>query len=175
MALPPPPPRTTGDSESWLAAFAQWAWSFYQAIVLENLYVTRAEQASAGDFDPTTLPDPSSASAASAQQTANEAYALADQADGKADTAQDAAETAAGVKGQVTVSGVTPTASHTFAEEQEDTSYFVLATAVASTGTPASGSAVITEVSKTTTAFTITVETAPGSANTVTFDFKAER
>lgn len=87
-----PPPRSTGDAQNDYPLLVNWLQRAYLNILQAVTYIN--EQVTAPDFDPTNLPDPATATVASAQQTANDAYALADQADGKADDAQADADSA---------------------------------------------------------------------------------
>lgn len=57
-----------------------WMNDFYRSTVTESGLLDPSYQATAGTFDPDALPDPENSSIAKAQQTANEAYALAQEA-----------------------------------------------------------------------------------------------
>lgn len=123
--------------------------------------------------------------ATSAGTAASAASAAAGVAAAAAAAAQSTANTAKAVTdiiskwfaGQVTISDAATSAVHTFSggEAEANTSYSVLMTATAQTGTPASGSATIISITKTTANITFNVETAPGVGNSVTFDFLALR
>lgn len=73
----PPPPRLTGDDAADLVALREWSWDFYNATVTQSGLLDPSFQSATGTFDPNNLPDPANSSIAKAQQTANEAYALA--------------------------------------------------------------------------------------------------
>lgn len=73
----PPPPRPTGDTAADLVELYEWAQSLYEAAVIEAKLLDPAHQANAGTFDANALTDPTAASIATAQDTANRAYALA--------------------------------------------------------------------------------------------------
>ena len=109
--------------------------------------------------------------AAAAQTDATQA--LADAA--TAQTAADLANTKLIEHGQVTISGTATTGDFTFTSAEPDTTYFVGATPVADSGTPAAGSKDISTVTKATDKFTLNLATAPGAGNSVTFDVQALR
>lgn len=87
-----PPPRSTGDAQNDYPLLLNWLQRAYQNILQAVQYIN--QQVTAPDFDPTNLPDPATATTASAQQTANDAYVLAGQAEDKAEAAQTDADTA---------------------------------------------------------------------------------
>lgn len=72
----------------------------------------------------------------------------------------------------VTVSGAATTGTFTFAaaNEEPDTSYYVVITPITVTGAAAAGASRVRSVSKTVTAVTFTVEAAPGAGTSVAFD-----
>lgn len=164
VAAPPQPPRLTGDKERDFTALAQWLNDFYTAVVRENFFVQASGQFDAGQFDPASLPDPASATLASAQNTANQAYTLAASAKSEIDALLIDA-------GSFTVADAATTAVHTFDAPLDDASYQVVASPSAATGTPASGSRIIASIAKTAASFTVTVTAAPTAGNAVTFDF----
>ena len=166
MAVPPPPPRVTGEIDKDIVSHTQWAGDFYKAAVLENAFLKTAGQFDPGTFDPASLPDPASTTIAKAQNTANQAYILAAAAQDDMDDQ---------VSGEITVSDADPSATHIFAEAQPDTSYSVVLAAKSKTGAPATGAYEIAEQVYTTADFTITVETAPGVGNSVTFVWHLRR
>ncbi len=159
MATPPPPPNIysyTGNDPGLIRALLEWVWAFYKSTVLEGYF--------------TTLPviedlvDPASATAATAQETANDALTLAVANDARLGDIQ---------SGTITVDGASTTGTATVLFS--DTNYNVVYGALSSTGTPAAGSFTPVSTGKTTTQITITVQTAPGGGNSVTFDFIAKR
>lgn len=79
--------------------------------------------------------------------------------------------------GSVTISDTDDNATVSFAAAQSDANYSLTVSPVpvASTGTPAAGSGTPVSLSKTTDNFTLTVDTAPGSGNSVTFDWQLAR
>ncbi len=74
---------------------------------------------------------------------------------------------------RVTIANTDTTGSCTWAVPYGHTTYTVLATATAQSASAAADSAIVTDVSKTTTAATLTIHTAPGSSEDVTFDVTA--
>lgn len=172
------PPRTTGDPQQDLALIVNWMYLLYQILQVNGTFVTAASQVTANTFNPTTLPDPANTNLANAQQTANNAYALASQAETAATAAQADATTSLNktkhwVVGQLTISGTATSATHTFsgAEAQTDTAYKIIASASAQSGAPAAGSSTLLTVTKNTAGFALNIATAPGGGNAVTFDF----
>jgi hypothetical protein len=75
------------------------------------------------------------------------------------------------LRGTVTVSELNTTATVTFSTNESDASFQVVLTAKSSTGTPAAGSNRVLSYTTATTGFTITVEAAPDTGNTVTFSW----
>lgn len=162
MPTPPPPPRTTGDPQADFIALSQWTGDFFKAAVLENGFVQSNGQFDPGDFDPSTLPDPASATIGGAQQTANQAYSLAANAKAIAQKFRAA--------GTVTISDAATTGDFTFPTAEADTSYFVSVTPSAKAGSPAPDSNVIESLTKATSKVTLTLTAAPGVGTSRTFD-----
>ena len=75
------------------------------------------------------------------------------------------------LRGIAQISGANTSTTVTFVNTEPNTSYYIVATPVSSTGSPAAGSNRVTSISKSTTGFTINVEAAPVGAATVTFDW----
>jgi hypothetical protein len=75
------------------------------------------------------------------------------------------------LRGLVQVTGVNTSATVTFTLAEPDNNYFIVATPVQLTNTPAVGSNRVTSITKTTSGFTINVEVAPGGAGIVTFNW----
>jgi hypothetical protein len=78
---------------------------------------------------------------------------------------------ASNLRGTVTVTGVATTGTVTFSTNEADASFQVVLTAKSSTGTPVAGSNRVLSYTTATTGFTITVEAAPDTGNTVTFSW----
>jgi len=168
VLTPPPPPRATGDAITDNKALIQWANDFYAKTVGGGYFLSAANQFDPGTFDPSQLPSPTSATVASAQNTANQAYGLASQALSRA-------AIAAGAIGEITISGLSTTGSVNFSQPQPNTNYIVLVSpVVAKTGTPAVGAFQVPEVAKTTSGFTLTLAAAPGAGNSVTYQYRVQ-
>lgn len=75
--------------------------------------------------------------------------------------------------GTIVVSGTNTTG--TAVVDFDDLAYVVVYGALSSAGTPAAGAFTVVSTNKTKTLITVTVQTAPGSGNSVTFDFIAKR
>lgn len=75
------------------------------------------------------------------------------------------------LRGQITITDASTSASVALNPAESDTTYFVTATPVASAGTPAAGSNRVTTITKATTSITVNVEAAPGAGNSATFDW----
>lgn len=176
VSTPPPPPRMTGNAETDFASLVTWAFDFYQAVSAQNDALNNVIGFDSGSFDISDLPDPATATVGSAQQTANDAYALAAAADSQAEqNAEDIATIDSGLAGTLTVSDANTTATHTFAVAEDSTAYKVFLQPTGTTGSPVLESTLIIDVSKSTGGFTITVNTAPGAGKTVTFDWHLRR
>ena len=169
IANPPPrPPRQTGNDKIDLANIITWAWDFYKSVVVNNLYLKQTEQLDTSTFDASDLPDPASATVASAQQTANEAYTLAA-------TLSASVKDRIGPNGSITISDTSRAVEVTFPEEEESTDYVIIAGCVEYTGTPPAGATLVIEIDKETTGFTLTVNEAPGSGCSTTFNWQMFR
>lgn len=75
------------------------------------------------------------------------------------------------LRGQIAVANAATTGAVVFTTAETDAVYFLAVTPVSVTGAPAAGSNRITQIAKTNTGFTITVEVAPGAGTSVTFDW----
>ena len=166
MAIPPPPPNIhsyKGNDQGLVRAIVEWIWAYYRATVLEGYFASKAELLSSNTAL-ISLIDPAAATAATAQQTANDALTLASVNDGRLDDTQ---------VGTITITDAATTGVATVSFT--DTAYNVVYGALSSTGTPVAASFVPVGTAKTTTQITITVQAAPGGGNSVTFDFIAKR
>lgn len=157
--LPSQPPRWEGDPKRDIASLSSWINQFYERAILEDYFATTV--AGSSDFDPSSLPDPANTNLQQAQQTANEAYILANVADQR---------TRNWIIGTVSVTETDLTVIYTFEEPQPDADYKVILTR-ASESDPAAGANAIEVVDKTVDDFTVTFDTVPGAGNTVDWDF----
>jgi hypothetical protein len=83
--VPPPPridfdPNDVASMAGAVRSLLGWVNDFYRSTVIESGLLDPDYQSTAGTFDPDSLPDPADSSIARAQQTANEAYKLAQEA-----------------------------------------------------------------------------------------------
>lgn len=159
----PPPPRLTGDAEKDASSLNRWIWDFYRIGVLEGEFLTVTSQTTdATETDVTDLPDPANTTASQAQQTANDAFTLAAIAAAVVSTM----EAGTFVIGELLTSGAV-----VLGTEQPDTDYNVIAVVTDISGAPATAARLITDIAKTTTGFTVTISSAPGSGTSVTYSY----
>lgn len=196
QGIVPTPPRSSGNDQKDLAALTDWTWQLYQVVALQETFVTTASQIN-NNFDPATLPNPSTSNTATAQGTANSAYVLANDAEERsilaqslANTAQLTANTAVAnsataqttantandrtknwAHGSLTITDASTNEVATLAVAQADTAYDVLVTPAGTSGIPPDGAYLVTDISKTNADFTVTIKAAPGVGNSVTFNY----
>lgn len=163
-AVPPPPPRHTGRDREDIVASFNWSHDFYEAAVVNGYFLDVVNSFATVTFDPASLIDPASATVATAQETANTAYLLADQAYAEALDARPLA-------GSASIADPATSFVHTFAEVEPDADYYVAVSPSGFTGAPAAGSRTVVSVVKTTADFTVTIQAAPGVGASVTFDW----
>ncbi len=156
------PPRATGNAEADAQALGQYLFEIAKILASQQETITGTLGGEAGEIDVSDLPDPASTNLPTAQQTANDAYLLAAQAQTRALKFRAA--------GSVTISETDTTADFTFPTAEADTSYFVVVTPTAVSGAAAAGSNIIESVTKTTTKITLTINTDPGAGTSRTFD-----
>jgi len=166
----PPPPRRTGNLQQDLLAQGEWIHVFHKKAILEQELLSTSAQAQAGDFDPSDLPDPATSTVAQAQQTANEAYAIAAINDDRIDVLE-----VNGLAGSFTLGAGDIASTVVFASAQPDTDYYVTLTPTDDSGSPVANSRVVRKVEKTVDDFEVTVVAPPGGGNTVTFDWILRR
>ncbi|MDG4721149.1 hypothetical protein [Thalassospira aquimaris] len=115
--------------------------------------------------------DPASATPATAQQTANDAKALATAANNRSIANRNIIRTF----GQVTITGTATSQTFEFEEEQPNATYNLVATPTGFTGTPVFEAFVPVTIDKSTDEFTLHVSDAPGTGNSVTYDWQLRR
>ena len=170
MAVVSPPPRFDGLSEeAQRKTLSDYLFRLVNELNEGGIFIKADDQASGGDFDPSQIVDPASATLASAQSTANAAYTLASTASVSAQRVIEA--------GSITITHPATSAVFAFTAEEEeaDADYFVQATKIDKTGTLASGSDEIDTVARTTAGLTLNTKAAPGVGNDVTFHILAMR
>lgn len=158
------PPRLAGSVEQQMAALQRWLWDVFTKLALTDLFVRFSEQFGSVDFDPGSLPDPASATIASAQETANNAYILAASALNNF-----------GPTGQFTITDPDTTAVVTFDDEEANDDYVVQITPDSFSGTASSNGFIVVSVVKTTAGFTVTIAAAPGTSAAITFNYTVFR
>lgn len=164
MGTPPPPPNIpTGQASDpmLLRSIVEWMWSFYKTTVKEGYFAQTSEVQALSN-----LIDPTSATAASAQATANSALSLATVNDGRLNDIK---------AGTVTVSGTATAAAASFATAFADTAYYVAYGVESVTGAPASGSYTPSGTAKTVNDLTLSLLAAPGAGNAITYNWIAVR
>ncbi len=160
----PDPPRFDENlsPKALLAAQNRYMWDLHQSFQSGEV-LQKTEQSQVQTTNDDTLPDPATATVATAQQTANTATQTANQA------AAAVAQTIVGV-GQITISGANTTGSGG-GFDAGGTDYTVSVTCVATSGAPPTASSIVRAVAKGASSLGITIDTAPGSGKSVTFDF----
>ncbi len=165
--LPLSPPRIHKNAEENSAAYSQWFVDYYRDVTLKEYYISRNESVLYKKFDGNALVEPVKATIATAQDTANNAYQLAK-------TASDPDYL---VYGQIVISNTNSEAIVTFAEEQPDNNYIIVASVGASSGVGVQFGTFlirgITNQSK--SGFTINIVTEPGVGNTVVYNWILRR
>ena len=169
--LPPQPPRNNKDPESNFYAYTQWMVDLYRSLVLNGYYISRNESQEFDTFDGENLVAPGNATIATAQDTANNAYTAAENAQAGAESVADALDS--WESGQALIENTATTVAVTFDVEKANASYIVVASVGASSGSglPAECYLQTGITSLTTTGFTINIHTAPGAGNSVTYNW----
>lgn len=158
------PPRTTGNATADLPILIDWFWRAYQVITQSVAYIN--SQVNNPDFNVADLPDPTNTTLAQAQQTANDAYNLANTAINRLNGF---------ISGSFTLSDADTGAVVTFNTPQVDANYRVLVQPVDFTGTPPTDAFIVAEKSYTAASFTVIMIGTPGLGNTTTFDWQLIR
>lgn len=155
------PPRTTGNPQTDLPLLNDWLFNAYQIIRDSVTYIS--EEVNPALVTVNNLPDPNGTTLAQAQQTANDAFSLAVQNQGRLDQFQ---------FGTFEVTDTDVGFEITFAEELEDTDYTVIVQAVSFTGSPPVEAFVVKQKVYATDKFTVTMYSAPGTTNAVTYEWQ---
>lgn len=173
------PPRTTGNVQADLPILVDWLWRAYQVITQSVTYINA--QINSADIEFANLPDPNNTTLAQAQQTANDAYSLANQADGKADDNADDIDTlqelwAGLISGTVTISDTDVGFEVTFGTAQPDTNYVAIVQPISSSGSPSLNSFIVKTKTYATDKFTVIVQGSPGTpTDDVTWEYQIIR
>lgn len=166
----PGPPRVEGNLDPNLKAMVEWLLQFYSAFQRIIGQLDPSNGLSASDALQQVI-DPATATPATAQQTANDAKSLATAANNRSIANRDIIRTF----GQFTITGTATSETVTFDEEQPNATYSISITAVEFDGTPEFEAFVPVTVEKTTEDFTVHVSVAPGTGDSVTFDWQLRR
>jgi hypothetical protein len=180
------PPRSTGNPAQDYPILIDWVYKAFQVINQAVGYINNQVQENP-DFDITNLPNPATSTIAQAQNTANQAYVIADGADDKADaldTRMDTAEAdidalqgkfAALLSGDFTITDANVGVLLTWATPQPDTNYKVIIQPVSITGTPAANAYIVATKTYNTADFSATMLAAPGVGNSITYEYQLIR
>lgn len=158
------PPRSTGNAHADFPLILDWMWKAYQVISQSVNYIKA--QATSPDVNIEDLPDPATATISSAQVTANQAYALANDQKGRIDNF---------ISGTVTVSDTDDNGSVSFSSTQGNSDYRIILQAKSVTGAPAAASLAIKTKTYTEAGFSFTLGSAPGAGTSVTFEWQLIR
>ena len=174
------PPRTTGNAVQDFPLVVDWMWRAYQ-VIQQSVRFINEQVVGLPDITVTNLPDPATSTVAIAQETANIAYEVASQANGKAgqavsdvaamDTRVTTLENKVIPKGAFQITAAETGASVSI-PTQPDTNYVIMVQPKGIVaGTPASGAYIITGKTYSTTGFSVTIQAAPGAGNTLNYDW----
>ena len=174
------PPRTTGDAQQDLPILIDWFYRAYQVITQSVTYIN--SQVDSGDVTVANLPDPNSTTLAAAQQTANNAYTLADTVQNDLEDAvndiealQERVTDINSIYGTFDISDTDVGIELTFVEEQPDTDYRVIVQPLSNTGSPANNAFIVKEKTYATDKFTVIMLAAPGAGDTITYEWQLIR
>jgi len=166
----PSQPRITGNLERDLPILINYLQSVANSFNALSAAVEALNQLP-DDFDASSLIDPASATAATAQKTANDAFTLASSNKARLDALIEINN----MTGTADVSGGSDAGSVTFAEELDDADYEVVLQPVAITGAPDPDAFLVIDITPASTGFDFTVHTAPGASTSVTFQWWLRR
>ena len=158
-----PPPRSTGDAQQDYPLIIDWMYRVYHVVQQSVSFIN--SQLSQNTVL-TELPDPDTATIASAQQTANEAYSLAAAQKSRIDGF---------IGGEFTISDTDVASSISFDEDQEDVDYRIMIGAKSVSGSPAANSFIVKTKTYTVSGFDVTLYAAPGAGTSVTFEWQLIR
>jgi len=169
MAAPIPrtleaPPRTTGNPQRDLPILIDWFYRAWQVVQQSINYIN--SQVNNPDFSVADLPDPTNTTLANAQQTANDAYNLANTAINRLNGF---------VSGTFTISDTDVGVELVFSTPQLDTDYRVIIQPVSFTGTPVDNAFIVKTKTYATDKFTVIMLAAPDTSNSVTYEWQLIR
>lgn len=159
------PPRSTGNVQQDFPILIDWFYRAYQVIQASVKFINDQVQA-----NPNTtiadLPSPATSTVAQAQQTANNAYILANTANNRLNNL---------LAGTFTITGAATSDTLTFTTAQADANYRVMVQAISSTGTPVDSAFIVKSKTYSEASFSVTLVAAPGVGNSVTFEWQLIR
>lgn len=159
-----PPPRTTGNATTDLPLLIDWFYRAYQVITESVKYIN--SQISNPEFNVADLPDPQNTTLALAQQTANDAYNLANTADNRIDGM---------ISGTFTTTNSDTGAIITFSTPQIDSNYRVIIQPTGKIASPPIDAFVVAQKTYTAESFTVIMFGIPGVGNSVTWEWQLIR
>lgn len=161
------PPRTTGNTNQDFTLIVDWMWKVYQKMQEAVLYINN-QVSNNPDLNIERLPDPATATVASAQETANQAYVLANDQRSRINGFY---------SGEVLIDEANTSESVTFSDDQvqPDADYRIWVQAKAISGSPDPDAFTVRTKTYTETGFTITIIAAPGVGASVTFEWQLIR
>lgn len=165
------PPRSTGNAVRDFPLIIDWLWQTY-LVIKQCVDYINSQINDNPDLDINDLPDPATSTVAQAQQTANQAYVLAQQAKTavtELDTELTASIADVGaridgfVAGTFTIAGLNTSQTVTLSPAQPNTNYRVIVQPKSFTGSPANNAFLVKSKSYNTGDFSVTVVAAPGN------------
>lgn len=160
----PYPPRGTGNAQNDYPVMIDWFWQAFQVIRQSINYIN--SQVNNAEFSVADLPDPTTATTATAQQTANEAYQLASTAINRLNNL---------VSGIFTVQDPDVGTQVIFDNELPDNNYRIIVQPVSFTGAPPIEAFIVNTKTYQTTDFTVIMGDTPGAGNSITFEWQLIR
>lgn len=160
------PPRTSGNAQADIPILVDWLYKAYLSIKSAIDFIN-GQVKDNPNLELTNLPDPANSTIAQAQTTANQAYTLAAKVQDDIQNGH--------VSGTVTISDTADSATVNLAVNQPDANYRVILQAISFTATPASGAFTVKSKSYSANSFSVTLVAAPGSGNSVTFEWQMIR
>lgn len=160
------PPRTTGNAQQDFPLVLDWMFRAYQVIQQSVEYINSQVSGADTSLTLTDLPDPNTATVASAQNTANQAYTAAIVAQEGVSIIGESI-----MQGEVTISDASTGDTVSFDEDMEDADYVVIFQVKSSSGTPATNSYIIATKTYGISDFSFTLLSAPGAGKSITFDW----
>jgi len=172
------PPRSVGNAEQDLPIMIDWFWEAYQVILSSTNYIN--SQINNPEFSVANLPDPTEATTASAQQTANEAFNLANTATNNINATLELANESIErlnnfISGTFTISETDVGSQVIFTDPQPDNDYRVIVQPISFTGTPPIDAFVVETKTYNANSFDVIMSRDPLVGNSITFEWQLIR